>query len=103
MKLWNNSIIFLNKIIYLFYHSHLATVNFVLKGTGQYKNLMSILKLLFGRVIFLYLLTNLIKAILLSKSASCLPMHDRLPALNPVTTKGGKLSHSPFSHLSGLN
>lgn len=82
---------------------HFAVYNFVLKGAGQYKNFKSILKLLLGKTIFLYLFMNLIIAILLYKRANCFPIQLRLPALNPVITNGCKLSHSPFNHLSGLN
>lgn len=85
----------------VFFHS--LIVSFVSKGYGNTKNFISHLKSSFPNFIFLYRFMIFIKAILLYNKARCFPIQLRAPALNPTETKGSKLSHSPFIHLSGLN
>jgi hypothetical protein len=53
-------------------------------GYGSFKNLANILKSYFGSLNYLYLLTNLTKAILLYSIAKCFPMQVLGPPPNPI-------------------
>ena len=70
-----------------------SIVMVVSNSSGPYENVINIWKFFLGRSIFLYLFMNLIKAILVSNNAKCLPMHVLAPPLNPPTRKGGKSLH----------